>query len=58
MDSEDISRDAARAVASLILEPIIDQMVKMAVEYVVNEAKKQDKGRNPPFWANNWRSTR
>jgi len=58
MDSEELRREAVKEVASLILKPIIDQMVKMAVEFVVIEARKQDKVRNPPFWANNWRHTK
>lgn len=58
MDSdEELRNEVAKEICALILKPIVDSMVKLAIEYVVNEARKQDKGRNPPFWTNNWRKT-
>lgn len=49
-------KEVLKLVMREVINDIIEQLVKKGVEYVANEIHKQDKGRNPPFWASNWRS--
>lgn len=41
-----------------MIKPVIEQFVKMAVDYVVTEAYKKDKGRYQPFYTKQWRRKR
>jgi AmiR/NasT family two-component response regulator len=52
---DEYERAVAKDVMAQILKPIIESMVKMAVDYVVTEAYKKDKGRHQPFWTKQWR---
>jgi len=54
---DEYEREIAKDIMSELLKPIIEKMVRVAVEYVVQEAYKQDKGRHQPFWTKQWRKS-
>lgn len=52
---DEYERALSKEIMTEILKPIIEQMVKMAVDYIKTEAYKRDKGRHQPFWTKQWR---
>ena len=54
---DEYERAVRKEIIREILQPIINQMVKMAVEYIKEEAYKKDKGRHQPFWTKQWRKS-